>query len=246
MRAVEKRKQPLHVGGRGFSAAKKIEPDRNLNINDLMEAWKGNNSASEIIRTAKELGIGPDRFGNNSDEITESIGVASFKFSRRDKGYCKPIYAVASIVLAQNDMDTAKWLIAEMASKTEEKEIKSHLTNISAIIDETKNLGLRTENLGSIRNHSTADEIIRVATSRRYNYAKNAIAIVLLKQKAEDMMDILLKNIIPNCTGSELFNLGSYIKGRLHRNKISREQAEILLIDIEKKLNKLWMSPDEY
>jgi len=244
MRAVEKRKQPLHVGGRGFSAAKKIDPDRNLNMNDLLEAWKGNNSASEIIRTAKELGIGPERFGNNNEEITETIGVASFKFSRKDRGYCKPIYAVASIILAQNDLDTAKLIITEMASKTEEKEVREHLTNISAIMNETKNLGLSTEHLGSKRNQSTADEIIRVATNPKYNYPKNAIALVMLGQKAENTVDILLKNIIPKCTGSELFDLGSIIRGRTHKRVISVEQAEILLKEIKKRIDKLWMAPD--
>lgn len=244
MRAVEKQKQPLHVGGRGFSAAKKLDPDRISNMNDLLENWKGNNSAREIIRTAKKLGIGPERFGNNSEEISEIIGTASFKFSRRDRGYCKPIYAVASIILAQNDLDTAKWIIAEMTSKTEEKEVKRHLNNISAIMDETKNLGLSTEHLGSRRNQSTADEIVRVATNPKYNYPKNAIALVVLGQKAENMMDILLKNIIPKCTGSELFDLGSIIKGRTHKRVISVEQAEILLKEIGKRLDRLWMSPD--
>lgn len=243
-RAKKKQKQPLHVGGRGFSAAKKLDPDKSSDIDKLLNVWKDNQSAKEIIKTAKEFGIGPERFGSNDEEIAETIGAASFKFSRKDKGYCKPIYAVASMILAQNDLDTAKWLITEMASKTEEKEVKKHLNNISAIMDETKNLGLSTEQLGSKRNHSIADEIVRAATNPKYNYPKNAIALVMLGQKAENMVDILLKNIIPKCSGSELFDLGSIIKGRMHRRVVSMEEAEILLIEIEKRLDRIWMAPD--
>jgi len=245
MRAVEKQKQPLHVGGRGFSAAKNLQIEKVSSIDGLFEVWRGNNSATAILHTAKKLNIGLDRLGNSSEEINENIGRASFKLSRKDRGYCEPIYAVSSMIIAHNDLDTAKWLITEMSSNIDEKNVKKHLTNISNIMDAAKEFGLTTKQLGSISSESTADEIIRVATNPKHKYPKNGVVMVMIGQKAENLVDVVLKNIIEKCTGSELFDLGSSIRGRVHKRRISVENAEILLKAIEKRIDRLWMAPSE-
>jgi len=234
MRSIKKLKQPLQAGCRGFGNAEKL-PERFSSIDDLLNAWAGNQSASNIIKTAKYMGIELRHLGNSTEEINDVI-------SRKDRGYCKPIYAVVSIVLAKNDIDTAKWLVGTMIDRVGEKETKNHLTNISRMMEEAKNMGLEKKQLGSIRDESTADEIIRVATSPKYRYPKNAVAAVIIGQKAGGATDIIMKNIIPNCTGTELFDLASFIKGRLHKNAINREEGLLVLENIERKLNKLWMS----
>lgn len=240
MRSAKKQKQPLQGGGRGFGNAEKL-PERFSSIDDLLNAWAGNQSASNIIKTAKYMGIELRHLGNSTEEINDVIGRSAFKFSRKDRGYCKPVYAVVSLILAKNEIDTAKWLIGTMIDKVGEKDTKNHLTNISRMMEEAKNMGLEKKQLGSIRDESTADEIVRVATNPKYKYPKNAVAVVIIGQKADGAADLIMNNIIPNCTGTELFDLASFIKGCLHKNAISREDGLRLLENIEMKLNKLWM-----
>lgn len=243
MRAVKKQKRPVECGGRGFSAAKKIDTERFSTMDDLLNSWKGNSAASSIISAAKEMGLELKHLGSDAEEINNRIGRASLKLGRKDKGYCKPVYAVISMVLAKNDRDTAMGLIESMISKAEERETKNHLTNISSIMKEAKGFGLGIEHLGSKREESTADEIVRVATNPRYHYAKNAVAIVMIGQKAPKTTEILVEEILPKCSGSELFHLGSFIRGRMNRNMIDREEGTRLLKEIEGRLDKLWMTP---
>ncbi len=233
-------KRPFERGCGGFSAAKKLEPDKISSMDDLLKAWEGHESAKSIIRTAKQFGIGLERLGKGIDDINDNIGSASLKFSRKDRGYCEAVYGVASIIIAQNDLDTAKWLINEMASKIEEKEVKRHFINISDIMDEISGFGLRIEQLGR-RNESTADEIVRSATNRRYRYAKNSVAIIMMRQKAEGYRNIISNRIVPNCNGSELFELMSYIRGRAGNKKMDEHEAGELIKKISKRLDRLWM-----
>jgi len=243
MREVKKQKQPLQIGCRVFSTAEKMPPEMSLSIDDLLKRWEGSTSARLILQTAKKLNIGPDRFGNSNEEINENIGRASFKLSRRDRGYCKEIYAVASMIIAYNDMDTAKWLIREIASKMDENDVKKHLVNISDIMEEAKGLGLRTEQLGSIRTETTADEIIRVATNTKYRYPKNGLAIVMIGQKAPELKERIITSLVPKCSGTELFELKSYIMGRIGRRKMDIETGKELIKKIEERLDEVWMAP---
>jgi len=133
------------------------------------------------------------------------------------------------MIIANNDLDTSKWLINEMISKVEEKEVKKHLGNVSAIMEKAKSLKMTIDELGSISRGSTADEIIRVATNNKYRYARLGLSIVVIGQKAEKMDDIVLKKIIPRCEGSELYGLESYILDRKNHRRISEEKADLFI-----------------
>jgi len=72
MRSAKKQKQPLQGGGRGFGNAEKL-PERFSSIDDLLNAWAGNQSASNIIKTAKYMGIELRHLGNSTEEINDVI-----------------------------------------------------------------------------------------------------------------------------------------------------------------------------
>jgi len=227
MRYCKDSRQPSELG-KCFSSAKKPEPDRIPAVDEVIGRYKGNHSAVLILNTAKKYGVGLDRFGRNYQEITDRLGVASFKFSRGDRGYCRPEYVIAGMIIAENDLDTSKWLIMEMASKVGEKEVRTHLENICEIMEEAKKLGLDVEKIGT-RKETTADEMLRVATNRKYRYAKLALGIIVIGQKPEDMERIVLNKIMPECSGSELYGLEGYILDRKNHMRMSEEKADLFI-----------------
>lgn len=201
-------------------------------------------AAVEILETAKKMGVRLENLGDTS-EVEATIKRTARKLLDKNRGYDNAVYAVASIVLAKNDMDTAIRIIENMASKMDEgikgKEPRTHLNNMSDIMKLAKELSLDINKLSSVRPEETADEILRVATHARYNNPKNGIAIVALGQKAEGTIDLVVNQIVPRCNGSELYLLNSFVNGMMNsfRKKLTEAEGVKLLEAIRSKLKEI-------
>jgi len=219
-------------------SAVKDKPDRFSTMVDLIAHFKYHASARDIATAARRMELRLENLGRDSEDICSGIETASLKLINRNKGYLNAEYAVAGIVLANNDIDSAIEAMDKMASKTGGKEGKRHFTNISDMLKSAKELGLDVHRLGSKRSESTADEIIRVATHGRYNNPVKGLVIVALGQKAPGMVDILINTVFPRIEDSDLWCLGGYIRGMESRRKIEPEDAGRLLDAINDKLGK--------
>lgn len=223
-----------------FRHRKVTKPERFSNMDGLIAYFVGDHVATKIVETAKGMGIGLVNLGKDNEDICGGIEIAAKKLRQRNKGYeGGPVYAVASLVLERNDMESAIGIIENMASRLEGNS-KKHLTNVSGIMRAAKEFDLDLDDLGGIRREKTADEILRVAINTRYTDGKNGIAVVVLGQKAPEAIDIIVNKILPKQdSGSKIYSLGRFIEGSAHRKKVKIEDAELLLKAIWKRLEEV-------
>ncbi len=225
---------PSACSSGGFSGHK-TRPERFSTMNDLLDHYKGNSNHRMIITVAKEIGAKLTNLGKSTEDICDGIDGAALRLGRRDKGYKSAMHAVASLVLAKNDSDTAIALIDNMAGMLR-GENRTHLRNISDMMKTAKSFGLNIETLGGGRPEITADEILRVAVHPRYKTPENGVAIVALAQKAPGAADMVKEKILPGRSGSELYCLGSYVKNLVNKQKMRAEDARPLLDEIKVRL----------
>lgn len=219
------RGKPNTAAQRTRQLIEEARPAKFSSMRDLITYYDKSITARYIVKAAEKAGLEPKDLGKNTEDICEGIERASLKLLRNDRGYKTPMHAVASLVMAKNDADTAIAILGKMISAAGEGETSNELKNMTEVMKEAKGIGFK--NNAHPNSESVADEILRISTHRNYRNSKNGVAVLVLSQKPDDGADIVMNDILPRLSGSEVYDLKGIVRGMLHKKKI--EKGDVLL-----------------
>jgi len=210
-----------------------VRPAKFSSMKDLVAYYEKSITGKYIVKAAEKMGLEPKDLGKNPEEICEGIERASLKLLRSDKGYKSPEHAVASLVVARNESDNAVAILGRMISAVENGETSNELKNMIEVIREAKSIGFKT-GMGS-DSELVSDEILRISTHRNYRSSKGGIAVLVLSQKP-DGADVVMSEIVPKLSGSEVYDLRGFVRNRIEKGKIVK--GDYLLNTLEKRIEK--------
>jgi len=210
-----------------------VRPVKFSSMKDLVAYYDKSITGRYIVKAAEKMGLGPEDLGKNPEKICEGIERASLKLLRNDRGYKSPVHAVASLVVARNDTDSAISILGKMISAVEDGEASNELKNMTEVMKEAKSIGFKT-GMGS-DSELVSDEILRISTHRNYRSSKSGIAVLVLSQKP-DGADVVMSEIVPKLSGSEVYDLRGFVRNRVEKGKIVK--GDYLLNTLEKRIEK--------
>ncbi len=211
-----------------------VRPVKFSSMDELAAYYNNSITGKYIVRAAERMGLEPKNLGKNPEEICEGIERASLKLLRNDRGYKSPVHAVASIVMAKNDAGTAIEVLEKMISamENEGKEQAGEFRNMADVMKEAKDIEFKI-NVES-KSELIADEVLRISTHPNYRTSRTGIAVLVLNQRPNEGVDMVLNRLLPKLSGSEVYNLRAFVKGIMHKKKI--EKGNILLNTLQTKV----------